>query len=103
VKVSVERQVIRHDPPQYEAIRLQPVCAVRQGHGEASFVVRAISRRTCGRSRQTKAIENRVRSVDKTDGQAYRGSGADPLVEVPAAALGVERLVGTLALVAPGG
>jgi hypothetical protein len=36
VEAGVERQIVRRDPPQHEAIRLQPVRAARQGHGEAS-------------------------------------------------------------------
>jgi glutathione S-transferase len=31
-----ELQIVRRDPPQHEASRLQPVCAVRQGHLEES-------------------------------------------------------------------
>jgi hypothetical protein len=38
VETSEERQIVLSDPPQHEASRLQPVCAVRQGHFEDSFV-----------------------------------------------------------------
>jgi hypothetical protein len=38
VDASEERQIVRRDPPQHEASRLQPVCAVRQGHFEDSFM-----------------------------------------------------------------
>jgi hypothetical protein len=38
VDANEERQIVRRDPPQHEASRLQPVCAVRQGHFEDSFV-----------------------------------------------------------------
>jgi len=41
------------------------------GQGEASFVVRAVSRRASGTSRHTKAIENRMPSADKTDGSPH--------------------------------
>src|SRR5262245_26162728 len=36
VEARIERQVVRRDPPQNAAIRLQPVCAVGQRHDEAS-------------------------------------------------------------------
>jgi hypothetical protein len=35
---SEERQIVRSDPPQHEASRLQPLGAVRQGHFEDSFM-----------------------------------------------------------------
>jgi hypothetical protein len=35
---SEERQIVRSDPPQHEASRLQPVCAVRQGHLDDFFM-----------------------------------------------------------------
>jgi hypothetical protein len=38
VETSEERQIVRRDPPQHEASRLQPVCAVRQGHREDAFM-----------------------------------------------------------------
>ena len=38
VDASEERQIVRRDPPQHEASRLKPVCAVRQGHREDAFM-----------------------------------------------------------------
>src|SRR5207249_3154894 len=72
---------------QHEAIRFQPVCAVGQRQAEASFMVRAVSRRISGRSRQAKAIENSMPSADNTDGNPQASipwpteRGGDPLVE----------------------
>jgi hypothetical protein len=37
VEASEERQIVRRDPPEHEASRLQPVCAVRQGHVEDAY------------------------------------------------------------------
>jgi hypothetical protein len=34
VDASEERQIVRRYPPEHEASRLQPVCAVRQSHVE---------------------------------------------------------------------
>jgi hypothetical protein len=34
VEASEEGQIVRRDPPQHEASRLQPVGAVREGHVE---------------------------------------------------------------------
>jgi hypothetical protein len=42
VDACEERQIVRRDPPQHEASRLQPVCAVRQGHCEDAFTLRAL-------------------------------------------------------------
>jgi len=42
VDASEKRQIVRRDPPQHEASRLQPVCAVRQGHREGAFMARAL-------------------------------------------------------------
>src|SRR2546425_8380286 len=42
VDASEERQIVRRDPPQHEASRLQPVCAVRQGHCEDAFMSLAL-------------------------------------------------------------
>src|SRR5882724_7235984 len=42
VDASEERQIIRRDPAQHEASRLQPVCAVRQGHREDAFMSLAL-------------------------------------------------------------
>jgi hypothetical protein len=42
VDASEERQIIRRDPPQHEASRLQPVCGVRQGHVEDPFMSLAL-------------------------------------------------------------
>ncbi|HEV8599684.1 MAG TPA: hypothetical protein VGQ69_10020 [Gemmatimonadales bacterium] len=43
VDAREERQIVRRDPPPpHEAGRLQPVCAVRQGHREDAFMSRAL-------------------------------------------------------------
>ena len=42
VEARVERQIVGRDPPQHEAIRFQPVCAVGQRQAEASFMVRGL-------------------------------------------------------------
>ena len=42
VDASEERQIVRRDPAQHEASRLQPVCAVRQGHCEDAFIALAL-------------------------------------------------------------
>jgi hypothetical protein len=42
VDASEERQIVRPDPPQHEASRLQPVCAERQGHCEDGFMSLAL-------------------------------------------------------------
>src|SRR5437867_529757 len=42
VDPSEERQIVRRDPPQHEASRLQPVCAVRQRHCEDAFMSLAL-------------------------------------------------------------
>jgi hypothetical protein len=39
---SEERQIVRRDPAQHEAGRLQPVCAVRLGHCEDVFISLAL-------------------------------------------------------------
>jgi hypothetical protein len=43
VDAREERQIVRRDPPQHEASRLQPVCAVRQGHFDDAFMSLALS------------------------------------------------------------
>jgi len=48
---SEERQIVRRDPPQHEASRLQPVCAVRQGHCEDAFMSLALQGRSRSRDR----------------------------------------------------
>jgi hypothetical protein len=42
VDASEERQIVRRDPSQHEAGRLQPVCAARQGHLEDAFMSLAL-------------------------------------------------------------
>ena len=42
VDASEERQIVLRDPPQHEARRLQPICAVRQGHCEDAFMSLAV-------------------------------------------------------------
>jgi hypothetical protein len=41
VDTSEERQIGWCDPSQHEASRLQPVCFVRQGHRQDTFMSRA--------------------------------------------------------------
>jgi len=40
---SEERQIFRGDPAQHEASRLQPICAVGEGHFEGAFMSAAFS------------------------------------------------------------
>jgi hypothetical protein len=50
VDSSEERQIARRDPPQHEASRLQPICAVRQGPFEDAFMSLAQTSRRADRN-----------------------------------------------------